>query len=52
MQDELFNLNNSGTLFTEAINNVLDMVRLKNFILKFNAISMTCETLEVLLKLP
>lgn len=47
MQDELIDIIDSGMLSTEDMDNVLDMVRLKNFILKFNAISTTCETLEV-----
>lgn len=47
MQDELINIINSGILSTEAMDNVLDIVRLKNFIAKFNAILMTCGTLEV-----
>ena len=50
MQDELIDTINSGMLSTEAMDNVLDMVRLKNFNIKFNAVSTTCETLEVCLK--
>jgi len=47
MQDDLIDIINSGMLSTEVKDNVLDTVRLKNFAAKFNAVSMTCGTLEV-----
>lgn len=44
MQESLIRLINDGILSTEDMDNVLDTVSLKNFMTRFNAVSMTCRT--------
>jgi len=45
MQEELIYIMSSGMLSTEVKDNVLDTVRLKDFLRKSHAVSVTCGTL-------